>query len=108
MNNFPIVVGVLVLVVGYFYLTRSKKIVPRQEPKLGQDKVDDQHVSPTQAAHAKAATASLGLSAQDVLALRGATRTNQLPKLIDYSTYDEPTFKRRNIELSFLSAWTAH
>jgi len=101
MNNLPIVLLILAVVVGYFYLTRSKKVVPRHDPKLGNEKVDDLHVSPTQAAHAKAANASLGLSAKDCLALRGATRTNQLPKLIDYSTYDEPTFQRRKIQLSF-------
>lgn len=101
MNNLPIVLLILCVVVLYLYLTRSKKVVPRQDPKLGNEKVDDLHVSPNQAAHAKAANASLGLSAKDCLALRGATRTNQLPKLIDYSTYDLPTFQRRNIQLSF-------
>lgn len=101
MNNLPIVLLIFAVVVGYLYFTRSKKAVPRQDPKLGNEKVDDLHVSPPQAAHAKAANASLGLSAKDCLALRGATRTNQLPKLIDYSTYDEPTFQRRKIQLSF-------
>ncbi|KNH45252.1 hypothetical protein M5G27_26955 [Pseudomonas shahriarae] len=101
MNNLPIVLLILAVVVGYLYLTRTKKVVPRQDPKLGNEKVDDLHVSPNQAAHAKAANASLGLSAKDCLALRGATRTNQLPKSIDYSTYDEPTFQRRKIQLSF-------
>ncbi|WP_095158187.1 hypothetical protein [Pseudomonas sp. Irchel 3E13] len=101
MNNAPIVVLILLAVVLYFYLTRSKKVVPRQDPKLGNEKVDDLSASPPQAAHAKAATASLGLSAQDCLALRGATRTNRLPKSIDYSVYDKPTFERLNIKLSF-------
>ena len=101
MNNLPIVLLILAVVVGYLYFSRSKKVVPRQDPKLGNEKVDDLHVSPNQAAHAKAANASLGLSAKDCLALRGATRTNRLPKSIDYSTYDEPTFQRRKIQLSF-------
>ncbi|MCT9825940.1 hypothetical protein [Pseudomonas veronii] len=52
MNNLPIVLLILAVVVGYLYLTRSKKVVPRQDPKLGNEKVDDLHVSPTQAAHA--------------------------------------------------------
>lgn len=101
MNNAPVVLLILGVIAAYFYFTRSKTKVPRQDPKLGNEKVEDQLVSPPQAAQAKAASASLGLSAKDCLALRGATRTNQLPKLIDYSTYDEPTFKRRDIKLSF-------
>lgn len=39
--------------------------------------------------------------AEPVAPLRGATRIKSLPSPSDYSGYDEPTYKRMNIQLSF-------
>lgn len=79
---------------------KSKKS-PRQEPSI--DRRDEQeeflHVSPEMAARAQAAQSKP--LPQAVPALRGATRVSVLPPPEDYSKFEEPTFLRRNVQLSF-------
>ena len=103
MNTFPVVILIAALVVGYLLLTRRRKVTPRQEPKIGREATDVSLVSPSKAAPAKAAQATLGLEKSDIFALRGATRINRLPKRIDYSVYEEPAYLRLGKTLSFQS-----
>lgn len=83
---------------GWF---KKKEKTPRQEPSFDRrdDVEDNLHLSPVTAARAKAAQPKSSLSVAP--ALRGATRVSMLPPPTDYSKYEEPTFLRRGVQLSF-------
>jgi hypothetical protein len=105
MNGLFVTVMVLFAVVGILWYrhgpVKSKKNTPRQEPSIDRrEPLEDYlHVSPAMAARAQAAKSTSIPSVAP--ALRGATRVNVMPPPMDYSMYEEPTFQRLGVQLSF-------
>lgn len=103
-----IVPVLLVLAVGWVIwsaITGGHKRSERTEPMVASVDVDDdiQLDSPLRAVPVKAAP-SLVIE-RDVASqprLRGATRESQLPKGIDYSGYEAPTWQRRGVDVQGL------